>query len=162
MNNITKAYHEQHDRCDDATDSQHATCAFTTCKRCGATHPRGTRCVLCADAKPKRPKRVKARSWQTPRGRVKNALRLLSLRCRERAEAMKRAGYACGRCGAKKSTAVGKEVRVEAHHCDPIAAENAMNRIIDMVFEYVLVPPERWEILCADCHKREHELEVTP
>lgn len=145
---------------DHYTNETHKPVGFTTCKRCGATHPRGTRCVLCVDAKPPRPKRTKAKSFSTPRGRVKNALRLLSLRCRERAEAMKRAGYACGRCGAKKCTAAGREVRVEAHHCDPIAAENAMNRIIDMVFEYVLVPPERWEIMCQECHTKEHAKEV--
>lgn len=134
---------------------------FETCKRCGAPHPKGTKCVLCSRAKATAPRKVKARSWQTPRGRVKNMLRLLSLRCRERSEAMKRADYSCGKCGAKQSKAAGREVRVEAHHMNPIAAEDAMRRIIDMVFEYILVPPEQWEVLCVDCHQEEHEKEAT-
>lgn len=134
---------------------------FAVCPKCGKTRPAAMRkCVLCAPPVAAKPKRVKAQTWQTPRGKVKNALRLLSLRCRERAEALKRAGYSCGRCGAKQSKARGKEVAIEVHHMDPIAAENAMQRIIDMIFEYILVAPEAWEVLCKECHASEHNKEV--
>jgi predicted HNH restriction endonuclease len=89
----------------------------------------------------------------TPRSKVRAALRQLSLRSRERSQAMKNSGYRCQRCGVKKSTAKGKEVYVEAHHKEGIVD---WEKVIDLVYEMLLVSPDKWEILCKDCHKRTH------
>jgi len=51
----------------------------------------------------------------TPNSKIKAAVRSLFLRSRERAEAKKRDGYACKRCGKKQSKAKGREVSVEVH-----------------------------------------------
>lgn len=140
---------------------------FTTCKRCGATHPRGTVCVLCADAKPKRPKRVEKKTrepkyppWYTTDAMIRSGLRRMSLRCREKSEALKRAGYSCCKCGVKRSVARGHEEQVECHHCNPVAEHDGMNIIIAAIRKYLIVPPEEWEPLCPRCHAEEHAKEV--
>lgn len=111
----------------------------------------------------------------TPRSRVRQSLRQLSLRCRERAQALKDAKYTCERCGAKKSVANGREVKVEAHHRNSIETQkehlaaylilklqqssdeiNVWEFIIDLIFEFILVPASEWECLCVGCHKEEH------
>lgn len=144
--------------------TEHTT-AFTTCKRCGATHPRGTRCVLCVDAKPKRavkkPRKSKYPPWHTTDAVIRSWLRRMSLHCREKSEALKRAGYSCCKCGVKHSVARGKEVRIECHHCDPVAEHDGMNIIIADIRKYLIVPPEKWEPLCVGCHDEEHAKEVT-
>ncbi len=89
------------------------------------------------------------RSEGTPRSRVKHALRQLSLRSRERAAALKRDGYCCTECGIKQSRKKGAEVYVETHHIDGIAWE----KLIDLVYEMLLCPPEKWRTLCKECHE---------
>jgi 5-methylcytosine-specific restriction endonuclease McrA len=88
----------------------------------------------------------------TPRSKVKSTLRQLSLRCRERADAMKREHYTCERCGIKQSKAKGKEVSVEAHHRHGLIE---WEKLIDEVYRVLLVPSSQWEILCKDCHSQE-------
>ena len=56
----------------------------------------------------------------TPRSKVRAALRQLWLRSRERAAALKREKYTCQRCGVKQSKAKGKEQKVEVHHKEGI------------------------------------------
>lgn len=90
----------------------------------------------------------------TPRSRVRAALRQLSLRSRERAKAMKDSGYKCQKCGVKQSRAKGKEVYVEAHHREGIVD---WEKVIDLIYDMILVNPDKWEILCKDCHKKEHD-----
>lgn len=90
----------------------------------------------------------------TPRSKVRNALRMLSLRSRERAQALKRDKYTCQICGVKKSTAKGKEVYVEAHH---IRGIGNWEKAIDVIFEEILCAPEFWETLCKDCHQKVKE-----
>jgi 5-methylcytosine-specific restriction endonuclease McrA len=85
----------------------------------------------------------------TPRSKVKAALRLLWLRSRERAAAIKRDGYTCQCCGKKQSRAKGKEVYVEVHHLSGIKWDYLLNE----VFRVLLVDPERLQTLCKDCHK---------
>ena len=85
---------------------------------------------------------------KTPRSKVKNALRILSLRSRERAFAMKRDKYTCVKCGVKKSVAKGKEVKVECHHIHGIDWE----ALVDLVYERLLQTPDKYETLCKDCH----------
>ena len=90
----------------------------------------------------------------TPRSRVRQALRQLWLRSRERAAALKRDGYACQAdgCGKKQSLAKGKEVYVEVHHIDGMDWE----RLIDLVYESgLLCSSDRLRTLCKECHKKE-------
>jgi len=129
---------------------------YTTCAKCGKTHPAETACVLCGRDKPKRKKATRRRSDRTPRSKIRSALRQLTLRCRERGVAMKSNGYKCAVCGAKQSKAMGREVKIECHHIDPIAEGNWMNKIIDLIQEHLLVEPSRWKPLCETCHELEH------
>jgi 5-methylcytosine-specific restriction endonuclease McrA len=88
----------------------------------------------------------------TPRSRVKNAIRQLWLRSRERASALKREKYTCQRCGVKQSVAKGKEVKVQVHHIDMIDWDGIVDGIIERVFQ----TPDRLEVLCKACHDKEH------
>ena len=89
----------------------------------------------------------------TPNGKIKAALRMLSMRSRERAAAMKAQNYTCQGCGAKQSRAKGKEVYVEAHHKQGILNWDELYKAIR---KYLLVAPEHWEILCHPCHEKSH------
>ena len=91
------------------------------------------------------------RSERTPRGRIREALRRLSLRSRERASCLKRDKYTCRRCGAKQSRAKGREVSVEAHHTKGIL----WDVLIDQVYEMLLCHPDDMITLCKDCHHKE-------
>ena len=91
----------------------------------------------------------------TPRSRVKNALRQVWLRSRERAAAIKATQNHCTRCGAKGSAARGKEVKIQVHHREGICN---WEKVIDIVYEEILVPPEKLEVLCVECHEKEHEV----
>lgn len=89
----------------------------------------------------------------TPRSRIKSALRLLWMRSRERAAALKGANYTCADCGAKQSRAKGKEVYLEVHHDDGIEWDN----IIRYIQRHVLPSPSRLTVLCKTCHAKETE-----
>ena len=52
----------------------------------------------------------------TPYSKIVSGLRLIWMRSRERAKALKNANYCCENCGIKQSKAKGKEVKVEVHH----------------------------------------------
>lgn len=85
----------------------------------------------------------------TPNTKIRAALRQLSLRCRERASAMKRDKYTCQTCGRKKSVKKGAEVKVEAHHVHGID----WNGVCDFIRERVLQTPEAYKVECYECHK---------
>jgi len=89
----------------------------------------------------------------TPRSRIKNALRMVWLRSRERAACLKAAGNRCERCGVKASVAKGREQKIEVHHKHGIGN---WEKVIDMVYEELLTCAERMECLCPECHKKEH------
>ncbi len=89
----------------------------------------------------------------TPRSKVRAAIRQLWLRSRERAAALKAAKYCCDKCGVKQSKAKGKEQKIEVHHCDSISWES----VIDAIFREILCGSEHLRVLCPDCHKKEHE-----
>lgn len=91
----------------------------------------------------------------TPRSKIRAAIRQVWLRSREHAEALKRAGYTCCRCGVKQSKAKGKEVSVEVHH--KVAIAKMMDEIITMIIREILQTPEDYEVLCRECHKQEHD-----
>jgi predicted HNH restriction endonuclease len=88
---------------------------------------------------------------ETPRSRIKNAIRKLWLRSRERAKALKDSGHKCVDCGAKKSVAKGREVRLEVHHEPKIDWSGIVQLIFDRVLNVPQVP------LCKSCHKKRHE-----
>jgi len=94
----------------------------------------------------------------TPRSRVKNAIRMVWLRSRERQAAIKREGNCCQECRRKGSVAKGKEVYIQVHHTDGIDWEG----IVDLIFERVLVAPEKMTVLCKECHDKRHGKEVIP
>ncbi len=93
------------------------------------------------------------RSESTPRGKVKEALRRLSLRSRERNAALRRDKYTCQLCGKKKSVAKGREVQVEVHHTRGVQWEV----LIDIVYEMLLCHPDDLVTMCKKCHDEKTE-----
>lgn len=92
------------------------------------------------------------KSPNTPRSRVRAALRQVWLRSRERLAALQRESYCCERCHRKQSVAKGRELKLEVHHKDGIDWDG----VIDLVIERILVDPANLEVLCKDCHRGEH------
>lgn len=90
----------------------------------------------------------------TPRSRVKAALRQVWLRSRERAAALKRENNTCQHCKRKASKAKGKEFSVEVHHIDGILN---WDKILTLIYEQLLCDPVNLEVLCKECHLKEHE-----
>ena len=93
----------------------------------------------------------------TPRSRIRSSLRQLWLRSRERAAAKKREGNCCQVCGRKETRAKGKEFIVEVHHAGGKTIPWEM--IIDMIYEHILVHPDKLEALCPGCHDESHKEE---
>jgi 5-methylcytosine-specific restriction endonuclease McrA len=92
------------------------------------------------------------RKTTTPKSKVRNALRQLWLRSRERATALKNANYCCERCGIKQSAAKGMEVKLQVHHKNGIDWDG----LIELVIERLLPDPEELEATCKPCHDKEH------
>lgn len=89
----------------------------------------------------------------TPKCRIKNMIRMLFLRSRERAAAIKLHANTCQKCQRKGSVAKGREVKIQVHHPGGIDWDG----IADLLRERVLWPAERYEVLCKECHSSEHE-----
>jgi len=87
---------------------------------------------------------------ETPLYHIERQLRLLWLRSRERAAAMKRDNYSCVKCGKKKSEAKGKEQKIEVHHKK---GEINWKELAAKVREELLCSPDELECLCPECHK---------
>lgn len=104
-----------------------------------------------AKAKKTRPKKP-----PTPRSIVRNALRKLWLKCRERSAALKRENYTCERCGKKQSKAKGREVEINVHHKNGVD----WGDLVDLVFTRLLQTADDLEVLCVDCHDKEHSKEA--
>jgi predicted HNH restriction endonuclease len=92
----------------------------------------------------------------TPRSRIVNSLRMLWLRSRERAEALKLQNRTCQRCGVKASAAKGKEQKIQVHHKTGI---DVWSNIVTLIREELLVSPNKLECLCPECHKKTHKKE---
>lgn len=88
----------------------------------------------------------------TPRSRIKNALRQVWLRSRERAACLKASGHRCQACGVKASAAKGREVKLEVHH----AAGINWDGIVDSIISAMLPDPSKLVAMCKDCHMKEH------
>lgn len=93
----------------------------------------------------------------TPRSKVKAAIRQLWLRSRERAAALKRDKYTCVHCGKKQSKAKGKEQFVEVHHK---AGIGNWQKVIDVIMEEILCNPAMLETVCPECHDREEACKI--
>ena len=89
----------------------------------------------------------------TPNSKIRAALRQLFLRSRERAAVLKAAGYCCEKCGAKQSTAKGKEVKVNVHHRSGI---DNWAEVMQLIRDKLLNQADM-ETLCTECHKDEHK-----
>lgn len=87
----------------------------------------------------------------TPRSKIRAALRQLWLRSRERSSAIKRDKYTCQKCLRKQSKAKGKEFDVIVHHLDGIDWDG----LIDLVALRLLQTPDRLQTLCLECHEKE-------
>ena len=101
---------------------------------------------------------ARQKSPRTPRSRVRQALRLLWLRSRERASACKRSAYSCESCGVHQSKKEGSEVSIEVHHLDLVDWED----IINMIMDRLIVSPDRLMVLCRKCHMEVHGGEGSP
>lgn len=84
----------------------------------------------------------------TPTSIIKNHLRQLWLRSRERASALKRDNYSCTECGKKQSKAKGREVFVQVHHVDNINWE----QVIAYIRKHLLCDKNKLKTLCDSCH----------
>jgi len=93
----------------------------------------------------------------TPRSRIRSALRQVFLRSRERAAALKRESNTCQCCHKKASKAKGREQKVEVHHMSGHITN--WDKIITMVYEELLCHPDYLEVLCKKCHLEQHENE---
>lgn len=106
-----------------------------------------------------KPSRKSRKKPSTPRSRVKNAIRMVWLRSRERAAAIKLANNSCAICFRKGSKAQGREVLINVHHKDGIDWDG----IVDIIFLRVLQKPENYTVVCKECHDKLHgEHNATP
>lgn len=92
---------------------------------------------------------------KTPKSQIKNALRQLWLRSRERNAALKLANRTCSHCGIRGTAAKGKEVKLEVHHTHGIDWDG----IVDIIITRVLQTPQDYTVLCEDCHRKLHSSE---
>ena len=92
----------------------------------------------------------------TPKSRIRQALRQLWLRSRERSAALKRENNTCQSCKRKASTAKGKEFKVEVHHKDGVLN---WEEIFDVIYKFLLCPETELEVLCKECHDNLHKKE---
>ncbi len=90
----------------------------------------------------------------TPRSKIRGAVKQLWMRSRERAAALKATGYCCTECGVKQSKAKGREVKVQVHHDPPIAAK--IEKVIDLIADLLASPQFP---LCVPHHSEKHPKE---
>lgn len=93
------------------------------------------------------------KSLTTPRSRIRQCLRQLWLRSRERAAALKRDNYTCQTCGRKQSMTKGKEFKVQVHHLNEIGN---WNKVINIIYEEILCDPKHLETICEEDHNKKH------
>jgi len=91
----------------------------------------------------------------TPNGKIRQALRVLWLRSRERSQALKNTNYCCAYCGIKQSKAKGKEVNLDVHHIDGIDWDG----LCDLIRNRLLQTADRLTPICKDCHVKQHSVD---
>jgi hypothetical protein len=87
---------------------------------------------------------------------IKAALHRMWLNSVERRTALKNAEYKCEDCDVKQTKTKDKEVKLQVHH-----KRGHVNwaRIIAVIREELLVPPEELAALCEPCHDGKHKPE---
>jgi len=85
----------------------------------------------------------------TPNSRIRQALRILWMRSRERSEALKNTGYCCAVCGVRQSKAKGHEVSLDVHHLEGVTN---WDELFAAIRKHLLVDPSKLVPLCKDCH----------
>jgi len=88
----------------------------------------------------------------TPNIRIRSALRVLWMRSRERAAALKNTGYCCSVCGVKQSKAKGREVSLQVHHLEPVDWDG----LFDDIRRRLLRDPSHLAPVCKKCHDELH------
>lgn len=88
---------------------------------------------------------------RTSRSQIVHGLRLMWLKSRERAEAMKRTGYCCEICGVKQSMAKDHPQKIVVHHKNGI---KDWDMIIDTIKNELFCPSEDLQVLCPVCHDK--------
>ncbi len=86
----------------------------------------------------------------TPNSRIRQALRILWMRSRERAAALKQTNYCCSYCGVKHSVAKGREVRLTVHHLDGVDWDG----LFDDIRKRLLHKSDRLAPACKGCHDK--------
>ena len=89
----------------------------------------------------------------TPNSKIRQALRQLWLRSRERNTAIRRDKYTCQKCFRKQTMAKGKEFKVTVHHKNGI---DNWEEVVNVIYEKILCRPEHLECICRECHLKEH------
>jgi len=89
----------------------------------------------------------------TPNSKIRQALRILWMRSRERSTALKNTGYCCSVCGIKQSVAKGREVKLAVHHCRSIDWDG----LFDEIRRRLLHDPKDLAPVCKGCHAGLHE-----
>lgn len=89
----------------------------------------------------------------TPSSKIRQALRQLWLRSRERAAALKRDKYTCVDCGVKQTKKKEQEIAVCVHHRKEIEWDG----VLEFIRERVLQTPDDLETLCKECHDKKHK-----
>ena len=92
----------------------------------------------------------------TPSSQIRQALRRLWLRSRERVEALRNTDYRCSVCGVKQSAAKGREVKLHVHHVKGVPDWEGLIRDVR---EKLLQTPEDLAPLCKGCHDAIHAKE---
>ena len=89
----------------------------------------------------------------TPNSKIRQALRILWLRSRERSTALRNTGYRCSMCGVKQSVAKGREVKLAVHHCKPVDWDG----LFADIRKRLLHDPKDLAPVCYSCHDELHE-----
>lgn len=89
----------------------------------------------------------------TPNSKIRQALRILWMRSRERSTALQNTGYCCSMCGVKQSQAKGREQRLIVHHTEPVNWDG----LFDEIRRRLLHDPVKLAPVCPDCHDKLHD-----
>ena len=94
----------------------------------------------------------------TPNSQIRNALRALWMRSRERLQALQATGYRCAYCGRKLSKAKNRDHaqtvdRLDVHHLDGVDWDG----LCGLIRERLLQTPDRLAPACRECHGKVHE-----
>ena len=98
-------------------------------------------------------KRLLTFESQTKKAVIVALLRRLFFWSRERASALKRDKHSCQVCGARKKYGA----KIACHH---ISGRIDFDKIIGVIRDELLVPPEKMIVLCKDCHASLHKKET--